>query len=173
MEIESDRIPFDHAPQMKAREIAAETELALRSGKYKFLRLNFANGDMVGHTGSLSASVEAVRVVDAEVGRLVSVVDELDGAVIITADHGNCEQEVAVDKKTGKPIKGPGGTYEPMTSHTLNPVPFIVHSSDSSRYELNKEILTPGLGNIAATILTLLGFEKPADYLESIITVKK
>jgi 2,3-bisphosphoglycerate-independent phosphoglycerate mutase len=173
VEIESDKVPFDQAPAMKAREIAAATEKALRSGKYRFLRLNFANGDMVGHTGSLPASVEAVKVVDEAVGRLVSVVDELGGSVIITSDHGNCEQEIEVDKKTGKPVMGPGGKYKPLTSHTLNPVPFIIHTNDKNHFELNEKVKEPGLGNIAATILLLLGFEKPDDYLEPLIKVKQ
>lgn len=173
LEIESDKVPFDQIPAMKAREIAAETEKALRCGKYKFLRLNFANGDMVGHTGSLRAAVEAVKVVDEMTGLLVSVIEELGGTVVISADHGNCEQMVAVDKKTGKPVSGPGGDYKPMTSHTLNAVPFIIRGPDTGRYELDGRVKEPGLGNIAATLLTLLGFEKPHDYLESLITVGK
>jgi 2,3-bisphosphoglycerate-independent phosphoglycerate mutase len=128
---------------------------------------------MVGHTGSLPASVEAVKVVDEAVGRLVSVVDELGGSVIITSDHGNCEQEIEVDKKTGKPVMGPGGKYKPLTSHTLNPVPFIIHTNDKNHFELNEKVKEPGLGNIAATILLLLGFEKPDDYLEPLIKVKQ
>jgi len=171
IEINSDKIPFDQAPAMKAREIAAELEKALRSGTYKFLRVNFANGDMVGHTGSLPAAVEAVRVVDEMVGELVSVIDELGGTAIITADHGNCEQMIAVDKKTGKPIHAGGTEYKPMTSHTINPVPFIIHSPDSGRFKLNTNIKEPGLCNIAATILNLLGFEKPPEYLESLIHI--
>ncbi len=171
-EIPSDKIAFDRAPAMKAIEIAEATEKALRSGNYKFLRLNFANGDMVGHTGSLSAAVEAVKTVDRAVGRLLSVMDELGGTVIITADHGNCEQMIAVDEKTGSPVNGPGGEYVPMTSHTVNPVPFIIHGPDTKRYALNKAGNAFGLGNVAATILTLLGFQPPASYLEPIITIR-
>jgi len=171
VEIKSDRVPFDQAPTMKAREITAETIQTLQSGKYKFLRLNFPNGDMVGHTGSLPAAVEAVKAVDEAVGSLVSVIDKLGGTVIITADHGNCEQMVEVDKKTGKPVQGAGGGYKPMTSHTLNPVPFLIHGPDTDRYEINDKLKEPGLGNVAATILTLLGYEKPDDYLESIIRI--
>jgi len=171
-EVPSDKIPFDQAPAMKAREIAAETIKALRSGKYKFLRVNFANGDMVGHTGSLPAAVEAVKTVDAALGELIACIDELGGTIVVTADHGNCEQMYAVDKKTGAPLQGPGGTFEPLTSHTLNPVPFIIHGPDTQRYELNTDVKEPGLGNIAATLLALLGFEKPADYLDALIRIK-
>ncbi|MCP4625775.1 MAG: 2,3-bisphosphoglycerate-independent phosphoglycerate mutase, partial [bacterium] len=139
--------------------------------KYKFLRLNFANGDMVGHTGSLPAAVEAVKTVDEVVGKLVAVIDELGGTVIITADHGNCEQMAAVDKKTGKAVQGPGGTMEPMTSHTTNPVPFIIHGPDSDRYTLNPDLQDGELGNIASTVLLLLGYEKPDNFLDPIITI--
>jgi len=173
VEIESDRIPFDQAPNMKAKEITQELEKALTSGKYKFLRVNFANGDMVGHTGSLDAAVEAVRALDEAVGHLVAIIDELEGTVIITADHGNCEQMYAVNKKTGEAVLGAGGNFDKMTSHTLNPVPFMIRSPDVGKFELNDKVKDPGLGNIASTILMLLGFNKPDDYLDSIIRVKK
>jgi len=169
-EIESDRVSFDRAPRMKAKELTDETIEALRSGTYRFLRLNFPNGDMVGHTGSLPAAVEAVGAVDEALGRLVDAVDELGGTLIVTADHGNCEQMYEVDKKTGKAVQA-GDGFKPMTSHTLNPVPFIIHGPDTPRYELNAAIEERGLGNVAATILALLGYERPDDYLESLITV--
>ena len=171
VEIESDRVPFDQAPEMKADAIASQTIAAMQSGKYRFLRLNFPNGDMVGHTGSLPAAVKAVEAVDRAVGRLIEAIDKLGGTVIITADHGNCEQMTAVDEKTGRPVMGAGGEYKPQTSHTLNPVPFIIHGPDTGRYKL-AGIPDPGLGNIASTILLLLGYEKPDDYLEPLIRVK-
>lgn len=171
VEIESDRVPFDEAPEMKAREIAAEMTGALRSGKYRFLRLNFPNGDMVGHTGSLPAVVEAVKAIDDALGDLISAVDELGGTLIVTSDHGNCEQMFEVDKKTGNPVKA-GEGYKPMTSHSLNPVPFIIHGPDTDRYEVNGELEEVGLGNVAATILMLLGYERPDDYLEPLIKIK-
>lgn len=171
VEIESDRVPFDEVPEMKAGEITAEVTKVLRSGKYRFLRLNFPNGDMVGHTGSLPATVKAVKAIDNCLGNLIKVVDDLGGTLIVTSDHGNCEQMYDVDKKTGKPVKA-GEDYKPMTSHSLNPVPFIIHGPDSSLYELNDSIEEAGLGNVAATILMLLGYEKPDDYLESLIKIK-
>jgi len=173
VEIPSDKIAFDQAPEMKAREIADTLEQALRSGRYWFLRVNFANGDMVGHTGSLPAAIQAVQAVDAAVARLAEVIDELGGTLILTADHGNCEQMIAVEKNTGKPVAGPGGTYKPLTSHTLNPVPFVVHGAHTGSFELNRDIPEPGLGNIAATLLMLLGYEKPADYLDSLLKLKR
>ncbi len=170
LEIESDRIPFDQAPQMKADEIASQVIAAMRSGRHRFLRLNFPNGDMVGHTGSLPATVEAIKAVDLALKKIIEAADSMGGTVIITADHGNCEQMIAVDEKTGKPLMGPGGIYKPQTSHTLNPVPFIIHGPETYRYEINK-IANPGLGNIASTILMLLGYERPADYLEPLISI--
>jgi len=172
VEIPSDKVPFDQVPEMKAREIADTLEQALRSGRYKFLRVNFANGDMVGHTGSLEAATLAVQAVDEAVGRLAAVVDELGGTLVLTADHGNCEQMIAVEKQSGKPVAGPGGSYKPLTSHTLNPVPFVVHGANADCFELNKGVAEPGLGNIAATLLMLLGYEKPEDYLGSLLTLK-
>lgn len=172
VEIPSDKIAFDQAPAMKAREITDTLEKALRSGRYKFLRVNFANGDMVGHTGSLEAAIRAVQAVDEAVGRLAAVVDELGGTLVLTADHGNCEQMIAVEKHTGKPVAGPGGSYKPMTSHTLNPVPFVVHGANSGCFELNRGAVEPGLGNIAATLLMLLGYEKPKDYCEPLLKVR-
>jgi 2,3-bisphosphoglycerate-independent phosphoglycerate mutase len=169
-EIPSDKVPFDQAPAMKAPEIADAVVAALRSGKYKFLRVNFANGDMVGHTGSLPAAIEAVKAVDAALQELLDAIDELGGTLIVTADHGNCEQMYAVDKKTGKLKEASGGGYELMTSHSLNPVPFVIHGPDTAHYELNAAVERPGLGNIAATILNLLGYAKPDDYLDSLIT---
>jgi 2,3-bisphosphoglycerate-independent phosphoglycerate mutase len=173
VEIESDKLPFDQAPRMKARDISQRTIEALRSGAYRFLRLNFPNGDMVGHTGSLPAAVEAVRAVDEEIGVLLQEIDSLGGTAIITADHGNCEQMVAVDPKSGKPVRGAGGTFKPMTSHTTNPVPFIIHGPDTAAYALNTGLHEPGLANIAATILLLLGFEKPEAYLDPLITIRR
>jgi len=169
-QIESDRIPFDQAPQMKADEIASRAIEALQSATYRFLRLNFPNGDMVGHTGSLPAAVEAMRAVDRAVARIIEAADALGATVIITADHGNCEQMIAVDAKTDKPIMGPGGEYKPQTSHTLNPVPFIIHGPDTGRYE-RADLEDPGLANIASTILLLLGYERPDDYLEPLIRI--
>jgi 2,3-bisphosphoglycerate-independent phosphoglycerate mutase len=173
VEIESDKLPFDQAPRMQAREIAERTITALRSGAYRFLRLNFPNGDMVGHTGSLPAAVEAVKAVDQEIGRLLKVLDELGGTAIITADHGNCEQMVAVDPKSGNPVKASGSSYKPMTSHTTNPVPFIIHGPDTAVYEIASGLNEPGLANIAATILALLGFEKPEEYCDPLITIRR
>jgi 2,3-bisphosphoglycerate-independent phosphoglycerate mutase len=159
IEIPSDKIEFDKAPKMKAYEITEKTIEMLKSGKYDYGRLNLANGDMVGHTGKFDASVTAMETVDECVGKLVETVKELGGIAIITADHGNCDEMYKVKK----------GKKSVSTSHSLNPVPFIIYDPEfQGDYELN-ELKEPGLSNIASTIMNLLGYEKPDDYDDSLI----
>jgi len=148
-------------PQMKAKEVCQETIAALESKEYQFIRVNFANGDMVGHTGNISSAVKAVKVVDECLNDLLKTVAELDGITIVTADHGNCEEMLS---REGKMI----------TAHSLNPVGFwIVDKNWQGEYEIRKDIEEPGLSNVAATILNLLGYEKPPMYRESLIRFKK
>lgn len=162
IEIPSDKIEFDKAPQMKAEEIKDKTIELLRSGKYKFGRLNFPNGDMVGHTGIFDAAVIAVESVDKCVAELLEVVKELDGIAIITADHGNSD-EMFVMKNGEKIVK---------TSHSLNPVPFIIYDPDyAGEYNMN-DLKEPGLTNIAGTLLNLLGYENVDGYDESLINIR-
>jgi 2,3-bisphosphoglycerate-independent phosphoglycerate mutase len=162
MEIPSDKIQFDQAPKMKAFEIAQEAEKLLATNKYRWGRVNFANGDMVGHTGIVDATVTAVETVDTCVGRLLNVVDEMQGLAIITADHGNADEMFTV-KGVKKSVK---------TAHTLNPVPFIIYDPQyNGEYEM-AHVNNAGLSNIAATLLNLLGYEKPDEYDASLIKVK-
>ncbi len=162
IEIPSDKIQFDKAPKMKALEITEKTIELLKSGKYKFGRLNFANGDMVGHTGVMEAAIEAVETVDACVGKLVEVVNELGGITIITADHGNADEMFTI--KNGK--------KEPKTAHTLNPVPFVIVDSGYNKEYTMAPLEKRGLTNVAATICNLLGYEKPEEYDPSLINFK-
>lgn len=159
IEIPSDKIEFDKAPKMKAEEIKDKTIELLRSGKYKFGRLNFANGDMVGHTGDLDAAVIALETVDKYVGELLDVIKELNGIAVVTADHGNSD-EMFVIKNGEKVIK---------TSHSLNPVPFIIYDPNyNGEYDM-KNISNPGLTNITGTLLNLLGYKNVEGYDESLI----
>lgn len=161
IEIPSDKIEFDKAPQMKAVEITDKTIELLESGQYKFGRLNFANGDMVGHTGVREAAIEAVETVDACIGRLLKVVEQLQGIAIITADHGNCEEMFTL--KEGKKIT--------KTAHSLNKVPFcIVDFSNRGKYKF-AQLEKAGLNNVAATICNLLGYEKPEEYDPSLVNL--
>lgn len=159
VEIPSDKIQFDKAPKMKALEITEKTIELLRTGKYQWGRLNFANGDMVGHTGVMEAAIVAVETVDACVARLLEEVKKLNGIAIVTADHGNAD-EMFVEKN---------GKREVKTSHTLNPVPFtIVDPQYNNEYRM-RNLEKRGLSNVAATLLNLLGYEKPDDYDPSLI----
>lgn len=162
IEIPSDKIEFDKAPKMKAYKITEKTIELLRSGNYKFGRVNFANGDMVGHSGNFGAAVIAVETTDECVDKLLTVIDELEGIAIVTADHGNAD-EMYTEKD---------GIKIPKTSHTLNPVPFVIYDPlFSNEYKIS-DIEEQGISNIAATILNLLGYEKVEDYDPSLITFK-
>jgi 2,3-bisphosphoglycerate-independent phosphoglycerate mutase len=163
MEIPSDKLTFDKAPKMKAYEITEATTELLKSGKYRFGRLNFANGDMVGHTGVMAAAITAVETVDECVGKLLQLVESLGGIAVITADHGNCDEMFTIKK----------GKKTAKTSHTLNPVPFVIYDPGyNGEYKLSK-VEAPGLSNVAATLCNLLGYEKPAAYDPSLITFVK
>ncbi len=169
VEIPSDRISFDRAPAMKAPEIARTLIQAMESKKHRFLRVNFANGDMVGHTGVLEAAVSAMEAVDAALGELLEVAKKTGTTVIVTADHGNCEEMYQVDKKSGQGKRDETGHYIAKTSHTLNHVPFLLTGPGSEGYRIDTSLSHPGLGNLASTILLLLGYRPPEDYLPSLI----
>ena len=164
IEIRSDRVPFETAPQMKAREITDRLIEELRSGRYRFARVNYANGDMVGHTGVRQAAIAAVEAVDQALGRLLPVVEELHGVMLITADHGNSDEMYEWDQKRSAFKRKPDGSYAAKTSHTLNPVPFIVVDPAYADEYVLADLPRPGLSNVAATVLNLLGFEAPSDY---------
>lgn len=160
VEIPSDRIEFDKAPQMKAKEIKDKVIELLKSGKYKFGRTNFPNGDMVGHTGRTEAAIIAVETVDKCIGELLTIIKDIDGLAVVTADHGNADEMFTIDKKGVKSVK---------TAHTLNPVPFIIYDPQYQGEYRMVNIKDKGLSNIAATLLNLLGYEKPDDYDPSLI----
>jgi len=162
VEIPSDRVRFDERPWMKAAEITDATIEAVESGRYKFIRLNYPNGDMVGHTGVVPAIRIAVEAVDLGLRRLMPAVRAARGVLVVTADHGNADC-MFTEKK---------GKREPMVAHTLNPVPFIIKDFSGANRIAMRSVEAPGLSNVAATLLNLLGFEKPADYDESLIAVE-
>ena len=162
IEIPSDKIRFDQAPKMKAFEITDKTIELFKSGKFQFGRLNFPNGDMVGHTGVVEAIIKSVEAVDECCVKLLKVVEDLKGVAVILADHGNADEmfEVKNQKRITK------------TSHSLNPVPFIiVDSGYNNEYRMN-DLSKRGLSNVAATLINLLGFEAPAKYDPSLIIFK-
>jgi 2,3-bisphosphoglycerate-independent phosphoglycerate mutase len=172
VEIPSDRIAFEHAPAMKAREVCQVVVDRLARNTHRFLRVNFANGDMVGHTGVLAAAVAAMEVVDECVGALERAVAAANGTLIVTADHGNLEMMWEVDDATGEVKRRAGGAPVIKTSHTLNPVPWLLTGVAADRFEAENAVAHPGLGNLAATLLLLLGFSAPEDYLPPLIRLR-
>ncbi|NNK57220.1 MAG: 2,3-bisphosphoglycerate-independent phosphoglycerate mutase [Desulfofustis sp.] len=159
VEIESDKLAFDLKPWMKAVEITNLVIEAIESGSYDFIRVNFANGDMVGHTGVEAAIRIAVETVDLCLSRLLAAVEKAKGIALITADHGNADC-MWTEKK---------GVRAPMVAHTLNPVPLIIKDFDGSNGFRFTEISAPGLANVAATLCVLLGLKPPADYEPALV----
>ncbi|MBR6020282.1 MAG: 2,3-bisphosphoglycerate-independent phosphoglycerate mutase [Lachnospiraceae bacterium] len=152
-EIPSDVRSFDECPWMKGTEIADKVIEAIESGRYGFIRCNFPNGDMVGHTGNLDATEIAVESVDLELARIRKACDAAGCILVVTADHGNSDQMLEKNKK---------GAVEVRTAHSLNPVPFII-SDGETRHELKDGSF--GLANVAPTIAELMGI-KPYDSWE-------
>jgi 2,3-bisphosphoglycerate-independent phosphoglycerate mutase len=172
IEVPSDIVPFEQRPWMKAAEITDKVVEAVQSDQYDFIRLNYANGDMVGHTGNNQAVEIAVETVDLCLARLVKAIKKANGIVVVSADHGNSEDmyecnyktgEIIYDEKTGKP--------KPRTAHSLNPVfAYVYEPTGSIKMKLSKRD-DLGISSLAATCLTLLGFEPPEDYTPSIVKI--
>jgi 2,3-bisphosphoglycerate-independent phosphoglycerate mutase len=167
-EIPSDPVPFDQRPWMKAAEITDQVLEALAGGSFRFLRLNFANGDMVGHTGRFLPTVVAMEAMDLCLGRLVEAVDRAGATLVVTADHGNAEDMVERDK-AGMPLRKEDGSLRGKTAHSTNPVGFWVYRPDTPPLSLREDLPEAGLANLAATLLELLGFAPPADYEPSLL----
>lgn len=171
-EVASDIVPFEQRPWMKCAEITDRLIEALRSGKYKCVRVNYPNGDMVGHTGNLEATICSMEALDLQLGRLLPVIDELGGVALITADHGNADEMYETDKK-GNVKLSKDGSHKAKTSHTLNRVPFIIYDNYySDKYSVKTDEGSFGLSDIAATVMNFLGYEAPAMWDESMIEVK-
>lgn len=172
VEVKSDNVPFDQRPWMKAAEITDHAIELLRSSKYRFGRINYPNGDMVGHTGDFQAARMAIEATDLCLGRLLETVKKLNGLAIVTADHGNCDEMYEVDKKQ-KCLKKLNGNTIVKTSHTLNPVPFIIYDplykNEYSLKPIEGKMSKAGIANIAATTFELMGFVPPDNYEPSLI----
>jgi 2,3-bisphosphoglycerate-independent phosphoglycerate mutase len=170
IEIPSDTLPFEERPWMKSAEITDRLLSELATGKYRSARLNYANGDMVGHTGHRDAAILAVEAVDLELGRLMRFIAKSKGVLIVTADHGNADEMYSHTKK-GDIERDENGKAKPKTSHTLNAVPFAIYAPDHPGLAIDHAIENPGLGNVAATTFNLLGFEAPSEYMPSLLSV--
>ena len=171
-EVPSDVVPFEQRPWMKAAEITDAMIAALQSGQYKVLRCNYANGDMVGHTGNFRAATMAVEAVDLALARLLPAIEAAGGVALITADHGNADEMYELDKKTKLPAQNKDGSFKAKTAHTLNPVPLILFDKVSGGKLGLKQTPTAGLSSIAATVANLLGLEKHAKWDEGVLEVK-
>ena len=156
-EIPSDRVSFDERPWMKSVEIADDVIEAIKSEKYDFIRCNFPNGDMVGHTGNLDATIIGMESVDLALARIIKVCDEHNITLLITADHGNADEMLEKNKE---------GVVQVRTAHSLNPVPFIIY--DKKNNYIIKEG-NYGLANVAPTIASILNLKAYECWEESMI----
>ncbi len=155
-EIPSDVIPFEQAPAMKSKEITEKMVQAMASGKFDFLRCNFPNGDMVGHTGVMDAVIYSMECVDKGLAAICEAADRYGYTVCITADHGNADQMSETKK----------GKTSVRTAHSLNPVPFIIYDKDCAWQILDGSY---GLANVAPTIVKMMGLAAPACWEASMV----
>ena len=172
VEIPSDVVPFEQRPWMKCAEITDRLLAEIESGKYPSIRVNFPNGDMVGHTGNIQATICSMEALDLQLARILAAIDKVEGIALITADHGNADEMYETDKK-GEPKAGKDGSYKAKTSHTLNKVPLIIYDNFyADKYTVKADEGNFGLSNVAATAVNFLGYEAPAMWDESVIEVK-
>lgn len=169
VEIPSDIVPFEERPWMKCAEITDRVIKEIESGKWDLIKLNYPNGDMVGHTGVFEAVVCSMEAMDLQLGRLKEAIDKAGGVMVITADHGNAD-DMYEHNKDGSVKMKKDGEPNAKTSHSLNPVPCIIYDPNY-KGEYSKT-LNSGLGisSIAATVMNLLGFDAPSDYDESVLS---
>jgi 2,3-bisphosphoglycerate-independent phosphoglycerate mutase len=168
--IDSDKVVFDEKPLMKAREITDQAIAAIKSGKFDMIRVNYANPDMVGHTGNLAATIQACECVDGCVGELLEAIEGVGGRWLLTADHGNADDMVQRNKKTKAPEKDAQGVIMQHKAHTLAPVPVCIGGDLPADVVFkdypDKEV---GLANITGTFVNLLGLDIPAHWEKSLI----
>ncbi len=171
VEIRSDVVPFEQRPWMKCAEITDLVVDAIASGKYGMIRLNFPNGDMVGHTGDMEAVRVAMGALDLCLGRIRKAVEEAGAVLVISADHGNADDMLEHDKKGNLKLDAEGHPCR-KTSHSLNPVPCIVYDPES-KGEYGPELRSGlGISSLAATCIELLGYEAPEGYDPSVLEFK-
>ena len=155
-EIPSDVIPFEQAPAMKSKEITEKMVEAMASKKFQFIRCNYPNGDMVGHTGVMDAVIQGMECVDKGLAAVLEAADKYGYMVLVTADHGNADQMTETKK----------GKTSVRTAHSLNPVPFIIYDTDKV---WNVKEGAFGLANVAPTIVKMMGLTAPSCWEESMV----
>ena len=170
-EIPSDNCPFEEKPRMKADLITDEAIKAIDSGLYDFIRINFPNGDMVGHTGVMSAVIKSVEAVDDNIGRLIKTLRDVGGVLVCSADHGNADDMVQLDKKMNALLRDKEGNLLMKTAHSLNPVPVYVYDTSETANVRIANVDNPGIASLAATCIVMLGFEVPENYTPSLVDV--
>ncbi|XP_052173879.1 2,3-bisphosphoglycerate-independent phosphoglycerate mutase-like [Diospyros lotus] len=172
VEIPSDvGITFNVQPKMKALEIAEKARDAIHSHKFHQVRVNLPNGDMVGHTGDIEATVVACKAADDAVKIILDAIKEVEGIYVVTADHGNAEDMVKRNKK-GEPLLDKNGNVQILTSHTVHPVPIAIGGPGlPPEVRFRRDLPDAGLANVAATVMNLHGFEAPTDYEPTLIEV--
>jgi 2,3-bisphosphoglycerate-independent phosphoglycerate mutase len=170
VEIPSDNVSFDQRPWMKAAEITDVVLDSMRGRKHDVIRINYPNGDMVGHTGDLQAVKISVEATDLSIGRLMKEAERCGAILVVTADHGNAD-EMYEHNKDGSIKQGKDGQPASKTSHTLNPVPVYFYDPDGTHGIQLAAQQDLGISSLAASLFRLLGYEPPADYDPSIIEV--
>ncbi len=170
VQIPSDNVSFDERPWMKAAEISDAAEEAIASGDFDFVRLNYANGDMVGHTGDLEATRIALEVVDRQLARLERAVKKVGGVLLVTADHGNAD-EMYGRNKDGSVKREEDGSAQPRTSHTTHPVPLILIDAED-QLKLRTDVQGASIAHLGGTVLALMGLGLPDGYLPSLVAKK-
>ncbi|KAL2245964.1 2,3-bisphosphoglycerate-independent phosphoglycerate mutase [Sesamum indicum] len=172
VEIPSDSgITFNVQPKMKALEIGEKAREAILSRKFDQVRVNLPNGDMVGHTGDIQATIVACKAADDAVKMILDAIEQVGGIYVVTADHGNAEDMVKRNKK-GEPLLDKNGNIQILTSHTLQPVPIAIGGPGlAPSVRFRQDIPNGGLANVAATVMNLHGFEAPDDYEPTLIEV--
>ena len=172
VEVPSDTVPFEQRPWMKCAEITDKVIEAIKSGKYDHIRLNYPNGDMVGHTGVFNAVCCSMEGMDLQLGRLKAAIEEAGGILCLTADHGNSD-DMYEHAKDGSVKMDKNGEPKAKTSHSLNPVPGIIYDPEyKGEYDQSKLNEGLGISSWPATLIQLMGFVPPSDYDKSMINLK-
>ncbi|MDD5789279.1 MAG: 2,3-bisphosphoglycerate-independent phosphoglycerate mutase, partial [Spirochaetia bacterium] len=172
VEIPSDTVPFEQRPWMKCAEITDKVIEAIKSGKYDHIRLNYPNGDMVGHTGVFNAVCCSMEGMDLQLGRLKTAIEEAGGILCLTADHGNSD-DMYEHAKDGSVKMDKNGEPKAKTSHSLNPVPGIIYDPEyKGEYDQSKLNEGLGISSWPATLIQLMGYKEPSDYDKSLINLK-
>ena len=172
VEVPSDTVPFEQRPWMKCAEITDKVIEAIKSGKYDHIRLNYPNGDMVGHTGVFNAVCCSMEGMDLQLGRLKAAIEEAGGILCLTADHGNSD-DMYEHAKDGSVKMDKNGEPKAKTSHSLNPVPGIIYDPEyKGEYDQTKLNEGLGISSWPATLIQLMGYKEPSDYDKSLINLK-